>query len=645
MKQLSNQNNFKKTLNNNFFCFTKTFILFIAFILSPDTIIGQVTKENKLLIGRIELSNKNYQEAIESFNIAANNEPFNFEPLYYRSIAKIELGDVIGSFNDINKAIELEPRNVDLYILRGSVNDRLFNYEKAFEDFNKAISIDHKNPDIYLSRAITYSNLDDHINAIKDCESALKYRSKKELIYTVKGMSEIGLKDYEKAINDFNIVIENSPYNSTNYVRRATAYYFLEDYVASLSDIQKSLYLDAKNSCAYFQRSMIYNKQNKREEALKDLNKLIELSPNSSSAYYNRALIFTDKGALKSALKDYNMVLTINNKNILAYFNRAVIYQKLKNNKLAKADVEKAIELYPDFVDAYKLRSSIRYALGDYKGGDSDKQTAEIINQSKINITDSLKQAEELLIAKITSFSSGNSSTSANENFKNNDISLLSSYEIQLFSNYTNKRIIDSWNNTKKGFTSYFLVNANEMETSIEQFNLNEVIKLNQDIERNSNDAELYLKRAILFASINKYDNSLKDFNQSLALDSTNYISYYCRANLIYKLINDKSYTSDNHFTLKMVLIDYAKCIQENPNFSFVYFNRGNVKFEDGKYLEAIDDYTASLKVNPNFAESYFNRGLILLVLDNREQACKDFSKAGELGFLTAYDVIAKYCN
>jgi tetratricopeptide (TPR) repeat protein len=615
----------------------------------------QIKKENKLLIGRIELSNKNYQQAIESFNVAANNDPLNFEPLYFRAIAKIELGDVIGSFNDINKAIELEPRNVDLYILRGSVNDRMLNYEKAFEDFSKAISIDHKNPDIYISRAITYSNLDDYANAIKDCESALRYRSKKELIYTIKGMSELGLKNYEKAISDFNVVIENSPYNSTNYVRRATAYYFLEDYDAALSDIQKSLYLDAKNSYAYYQRSMIYNKQNKHNEALEDLNMLIELSPNSSSAYYNRALLFTDKGNLKAALKDYNQVLNINNKNILAYYNRAIVYQKLKNNKAAKTDVEKAIELYPDFVDGYKLRASLKYALGDYKGGDADNQTAEIINQSKLNITDSLKQAEELLIAKITSFSSGNPSASSNESFKTNNISLLPSYEIQLFSNLTNKRIIDSWNKTKKSFTSYFLVNANEMETSLEQFNLTEISNLTTEIQKGQGtrdkgqvltaDAEWYLKRAILFASINKYENSLNDFNQSILLDSTNYITFFSRGNLINKMINDEKNAAKNKFDLKTVFDDYAKCIKENANFSFVYFNRGNIKFEDEKYLEAIDDFTAAIKVNSNFAEAYFNRGLILLVLDNREQACKDFSKAGELGLLLSYDVIAKYCN
>lgn len=155
-----------------------TFLVALFFIFLNG--FSQIKKENKLLIGRIEMSNKNYQEAIESFNIASNNDPLNYEPYYFRSIAKIELGDVIGAANDINKAIELEPRNVDLYILRGSINDRQSNYQKAFEDFNKALSIDARNPDIYINRAITYSNLDDFTNAVKDCESALRYRSKKK---------------------------------------------------------------------------------------------------------------------------------------------------------------------------------------------------------------------------------------------------------------------------------------------------------------------------------------------------------------------------------------------------------------------------------------------------------------------------------
>ncbi|MBE7443662.1 MAG: tetratricopeptide repeat protein [Flavobacteriales bacterium] len=602
---------------------------------------SQVKKENKLLIGRIELSNKNYQQAIESFNIASANDPLNFEPYYYRAIAKVELGDIVGAANDINKAIELEPRSVDLYILRGSINDRQLNYEKAFEDYTKALSIDSRNADVYLSRAITYSNLQEYANAIKDCELALRYKSRKELVYVIRGMSELGLKNYHEAISDFNLVIENSPNNSSNYVRRATAFYYLNDFEKALTDIQKAIYLDDKNSYAYFQRSMIFNKLNRNDEALADLNKLIEISPNSTSAFYNRALLFTEKENFKAALKDYDKVINLNNKNILAYYNRAIVNQRLKRIKEAKADVEKAIELYPDFVDAYKLRASIKQTLGDYKGAEFDNQTAEIINQSKLNITDSLRQQEELFIAKITSFSSGSASINPTNATKTNSISLLPSYKIQVLSNQKEKRIIDSWNKTKKAFTSYFLVSTNDNEIGFQDVIQNSINELTNEIETTKADAELYLKRAILYQSIDNYTNSENDFNTSLALDSSNYIAYFSRANLF----NEKNALTPSKQTIQQILNDYSKCIKENPTFSFAYFNRGNIKFQQEKYINAIEDFSLAINANPSFAEAYFNRALILLVLENREQACKDLSKAGELGLLQAYDVIAKYCN
>lgn len=613
------------------------FFIFIA----NQKVSSQVKKENKLLIGRIELSNKNYQQAIESFNIASANDPLNFEPYYYRAIAKVELGDIVGAANDINKAIELEPRSVDLYILRGSINDRQLNYEKAFEDYTKALSIDSRNADVYLSRAITYSNLQEYANAIKDCELALRYKSRKELVYVIRGMSELGLKNYHEAISDFNLVIENSPNNSSNYVRRATAYYYLNDFEKALTDIQKAIYLDDKNSYAYFQRSMIFNKLNRNDEALADLNKLIEISPNSTSAYYNRALLFTEKENFKAALKDYDKVINLNNKNILAYYNRAIVNQRLKRIKEAKADVEKAIELYPDFVDAYKLRASIKQTLGDYKGAEFDNQTAEIINQSKLNITDSLRQQEELFIAKITSFSSGSASINPTNATKTNSISLLPSYKIQVLSNQKEKRIIDSWNKTKKAFTSYFLVSTNDNEIGFQDVIQNSINELTNEIETTKADAELYLKRAILYQSIDNYTNSENDFNTSLALDSSNYIAYFSRANLF----NEKNALTPSKQTIQQILNDYSKCIKENPTFSFAYFNRGNIKFQQEKYINAIEDFSLAINANPSFAEAYFNRALILLVLENREQACKDLSKAGELGLLQAYDVIAKYCN
>jgi len=619
-----------------------SFIVFtLFFTLSASS---QIKKENRLLIGRLELSDKNYQTAIEHLNVAIQNAPLNYEPFYYRSIAKFELGDIIGAESDLNKAIKLEPRSIDLYILRGTVKDRLLKYEEAFENFNKALKINNKNPDIYINRAIVNSNLQEHQKAIDDCELALRYKSRKELVYIIRGMSLIGLKKYRPAISDFNLVIENSPFNATNYVRRASAYYYLNRYDSALADINYALHIDPKNSYAFFQRALISDKQENQDKAINDLNKVIELAPNSTSAYYNRALIYSKQKNLKAALNDYNKVILINNKNILAYFNRAIILQQLKRLKEAKSDVEKTIELYPDFVDAYKVRSSIKQDLGDYYGAEQDKQTAEIINNSKINISDSLKRAEELYIAKVTSFSNG---TSANNNSSSgrNDISLSPAYGISLIPTQKEKHIIDTWNKTNKSFTSYYLYHLDDNDVVMANTQNSVLAEINTKLEKKPDNAELYLKRAIVYTSLNQYDKAIIDLNKSIHLDPSNHIAYFCRATMIYGIIKSLNDTENSNYSMDMVINDYDKCLKENPNFGYAYFNRANLKCQKEDYIGAIEDYGNAINVSSTFSEAYLNRALILLILDNNEQACKDLSKAGELGNINVYDIIGKYCN
>jgi hypothetical protein len=44
-------------------------------------------------------------------------------------------------------------------------------------------------------------------------------------------------------------------------------------------------------------------------------------------------------------------------------------------------------------------------------------------------------------------------------------------------------------------------------------------------------------------------------------------------------------------------------------------------------------------------AEAYYNRALTLLYVKENNLACKDLSKAGELGIKEAYNVIKRYCK
>ena len=75
------------------------------------------------------------------------------------------------------------------------------------------------------------------------------------------------------------------------------------------------------------------------------------------------------------------------------------------------------------------------------------------------------------------------------------------------------------------------------------------------------------------------------------------------------------------------------------------YFNRAHDKLALEDFRGAIADFNKAIELNPNYAEAYSSRGLSKLSLHQKDEGCMDLSKAGELGYYEAYDMIKKYCN
>jgi tetratricopeptide (TPR) repeat protein len=95
-------------------------------------------------------------------------------------------------------------------------------------------------------------------------------------------------------------------------------------------------------------------------------------------------------------------------------------------------------------------------------------------------------------------------------------------------------------------------------------------------------------------------------------------------------------------YTYEMILRDYNIVIQQNPAFTFAYFNRGNLRCSQRDYKAAILDYNEAIRRNPEFAEAYFNRGLTRLSQGDTQRGIADLSKAGELGIINAYSIIKR---
>ncbi len=189
----------------------------------------------------------------------------------------------------------------------------------------------------------------------------------------------------------------------------------------------------------------------------------------------------------------------------------------------------------------------------------------------------------------------------------------------------------------------------------------------NKAAETNS-DKEIYRDRGWTKYYLYDFTGAMADFTQQIAIDPSNPEAYYNRGSA-------KSELKDYYGAIN----DYKKAIELKPSFSMAYNNLGWAKFEQKKFTEAlkyldiaidkepknyvawdsraetkfnlgdlrgcISDCNQALILYDKLANSYFIRGRAKYKLGKNEEACIDWSDAGQYGKQEAYDFIAKYCK
>lgn len=91
---------------------------------------------------------------------------------------------------------------------------------------------------------------------------------------------------------------------------------------------------------------------------------------------------------------------------------------------------------------------------------------------------------------------------------------------------------------------------------------------------------------------------------------------------------------------------DFDQYIKHDPSDARVFVNRAGTRFPDDMQ-GAVEDCNKALALEPNNKNAYFLRGLASFELGHKEQACEDFYRAIELGFIilkeAEYEKCAEY--
>ena len=130
--------------------------------------------------------NKNYQAALENYDLAIQQCPSIPEAYYSRGLVKRILGNHREAIQDLSIATILNPKMVLAYYYRGVSYYELGDFPYAMANYNHAILLDSKLANAYYHRAIIYGELGHVSQAVKDFKYAASLAKEQKNTYLYK---------------------------------------------------------------------------------------------------------------------------------------------------------------------------------------------------------------------------------------------------------------------------------------------------------------------------------------------------------------------------------------------------------------------------------------------------------------------------
>lgn len=675
-------------------------IIFIA-VFSCFQLLGfaQWNTERILTIGRNALYFEDYVLSIQYFNQVIKIKPYLAEPYMYRAMAKIQLGDDKGAETDATEAIERNPFLPQAYYIRGFARRRLKLYQDAVNDFSKAYEFSPNSLNLLLNRMDAFIRLEDYESAMRDLETYMKLSPKPTNLYYEKGFIQLAMKDTLGAEDSFNQYIKLDSTSSLGWSARALLNMQKQKTEEAYNDYSQAIKYNSNYSGDYINRGILNVQRKNFRQALSDYDKAIELDKKSDLAYYNRALLRANLGDNNNALSDLEKVLELDSTNFDALYRKAMLENTLGQYRSAIADYNTIIKKYPYFIPAFWGLAEAEEGLGNKKNAFRYRQMAYEIEKNKDNIKRNTKNeiAADNKIDASAPKSATNRKTEMFNRFVTQNIDdsqTESKYKdsrrgnVQdIYADVINERnfvlsyyaktdeirrtnlyqaIVEDYNK-KRLLSASLKITNNEIPLTSELINTHfeSINNISSKISRDELNADLYFHRALEFALVQDFNSSVEDLNKALSLRPDFTIAYFCRANIRYKLVDSQKNSVDENgnensenvtdrnkkllndkqtkFNVEMIMRDYDKVIELQPDFAFAYYNKANILCTQQDFSTAISYYSKAIECDADFAEAYFNRGLTYLFTGQNAKGLADLSKAGELGIYQSYNLLQRF--
>ena len=661
---------------------------------------AQWNTERIMAIGENALYFEDYVLSIQYFNQVIKIKPYLPEPYLNRAIAKIQLGDYQGADQDCSEAIQINPFLPQAYYARGFARKKMNYFNEATADFTKALEFSPNSLYLLMSRMDSKERDKDYVGALTDLDLYLKLSPKTYSLLYEKGRIQLELKDTVNAEKTINQFIQKDSLNYLGWSARGILRMQKNDKDGALKDYTEAIKRNTTYEGDYINRGILNVEKKNYNQALSDYNNAIKIDKNNALAYYNRGLLRANLGDNNNALTDLITVLRLDSTNDEALLRKAMLESTIGDLRNSIKDYKLIIGKFKYFIPAYIGIAESEEALGNQKIAYQYRVAANNIEKNKDYINRKNKQIIQATnkLAKNTQQGITGRKTELFNRFATQDLddtetaSKYSSDETRgavqdKYTDIVNERnfiltyyakpdgirrtniyysVLDDYNKEKK-LSSILKITNNELPLTAELVNehFEAINNISNLLVHDTNNADIYFNRSFEYAIVQDFNSAIEDLNKAISLRPNFMLAYFCRANIRFKLLDyiknngDQSTTAiiesskeknkknavekQSIFEIELMMRDYDKVNDLNPDFSFAYFNKANILCTQKDFNSAISNYSKCIEIDHEFAEAYFNRGLTYLFIGEDTKGLADLSKAGELGIYKTYNLIQRF--
>ncbi|MGB3758371.1 MAG: tetratricopeptide repeat protein [Rivularia sp. (in: cyanobacteria)] len=334
-----------------------------------------------------------------------------------------------------------------------------------------------------------------------------------------------------------------------------------------------------------------------------------------------------DKGLEKAKQKDYagaveefTKALQVNPEFVEAYYQRGLAYYDLGHIPQAVFDYDEVLKRDSYNIDVYYCRALARLALKNLPGALKDVDKTIELNHYKAGAYN-LRGVVERKLGNIEK-AIANFKKAAQLYLEQKDAENAKSCmeKVKQLQPHQQEVVLE-----KQVVKTTPLISEQDYFTALlekaEKGDTREAMEdLNWVLRADSQDGKAYCCRGVVYCKQGKYREAITDFNTALQLNFQDAAVYRNRGKARLQMGDNQG-----------AIADFNQALRIQPEDDLIFVARGNAYQAIGHYLGAIEDYNQALEINLTSATAFYNRGLCNIRMEEIPQAIIDLQNAASI--------------